>query len=154
MLHYGSRRVGRGWVAGVAWGWRDSPPPSPPHTRLIAQTRCYVALCVFLLKNFRASGEAILGTLKYFFLTFSYVFFFRASGEAILGTLKYFSERFLTKTSSRLRRVGFRYTKMFSYSVLHRKIFRAAGEAILGTLKYFPIAFYTVKFFAPPARRF
>ncbi len=49
----------------------------------------------FTEKFFRASGEAILGTLKMFLLTFSYVKFFRASGEATLGTLKYFSSRFL-----------------------------------------------------------
>ena len=48
----------------------------------------------------------------------------------------------------------FRYTKVFSYSVFHSKICRASGEAILGTLKYFPIAFSTVIFFAPTARRF
>ena len=36
---------------------------------------------------FRASGEAILGTLKYCSVHFT-IIFFRASGEAILGTLK------------------------------------------------------------------
>ena len=49
-----------------------------------------LSLNVFLQKNVRASGEAILGTLKYFFSVLL-VTFFRASGEAILGTLKYLS---------------------------------------------------------------
>ena len=36
--------------------------------------------------------------------------FARASGEAILGTQRYFSKHFLIKIVSRLRRGGFRYT--------------------------------------------
>ena len=42
----------------------------------------------FLLHLFRASGEASLGTLKYFTLK-NKLKFFRASGEAILGTQRY-----------------------------------------------------------------
>ena len=62
---------------------------------------------------FRASGEAILGTLKYF-KSVCTILFFRASGEAILGTLKYLSKTFAQKENV-----------------------RASGEAIVGTLKCF-----------------
>ena len=51
--------------------------------------------------------------------------------KAILGTQRYFSKGFLIKICSRLRRGDFRYTTILCY-----------------------IAFSTVKFFAPPARRF
>ena len=45
---------------------------------------------------FRASGEAILGTL-FVFQCILRLIVFRASGEAILGTLKYFSMHFTVK---------------------------------------------------------
>ena len=45
------------------------------------------------MKSFRASGEAILGTLKSVSMHFT-IKVFRASGEAILGTLKYVSIHF------------------------------------------------------------
>ena len=79
----------------------------------------------------RASGEAILGTQRYFFLfgvvhKFSVIrrstTFFRASGEAILGTHRYFLIR--------------RSTNSFGlFGVV--QLFRASGEAILGTQRYF-----------------
>ena len=59
-----------------------------------------------------ASGEAIVGTLRYIFILAFYVKLFRASGEAILGTVKYVLMHFTFKT------------------------FRASGEAILDTLNY------------------
>ena len=71
----------------------------------------------------RASGEAILGTQRYFFDAFSYYCFVRASGEAILGTQRYCSMHvrciFLLIFCSRLRRGDLRYatilSKAFSY---------------------------------------
>ena len=45
-------------------------------------------------KFVRASGEVILGTLKYLDMHVSDEFFVRASGEAILGTLKYLDMHF------------------------------------------------------------
>ena len=64
----------------------------------------------------RASGEAILGTLKYVF-TIKYDFKkLRASGEAILVTLKYVSTVKQYKQNPRLRRGDFRYTNWFDQS--------------------------------------
>ena len=54
-----------------------------------------ILLLTFSYINFvRASGEAILGTLKYLSKAFFTVKIVRASGEAILDTLKYFSSQF------------------------------------------------------------
>ena len=62
---------------------------------------------------------------------------FRASGEAILGTLKYlpmaFYTAFIHKKFSRLRRGDFRYTTIPLYSAVVLSLFRASGEAILDT---------------------
>ena len=54
----------------------------------------YSAVVCFLTNFVRSSGEAILGTLKYFQMNLL-IKIFRASGEAIFGTLKCVSERFL-----------------------------------------------------------
>ena len=59
----------------------------------------------------RASGEALLGTLKYG-SELCLLNLFRASGEAVIGTLRYLSDVFLAKSCSRLRRGDFRYTEM------------------------------------------
>ena len=62
---------------------------------------------------FRASEEAILGTLKYVSMHFTTNFVFRASGKAILGTRKYWSMCFTIEIYfPRLRRGDFRYTKI------------------------------------------
>ena len=64
---------------------------------------------------------------------------FRASGEAISGTQRYFSKHYLI-VFSRLRRGDLRYTTLLFKALSF--FFRASGEAILGTLKYVFDAFY------------
>ena len=59
------------------------------------------------------------------------IFFVRASGEAILGTLKYFPERFLNKKCSRLRRGDLGTLKYVSEGFLIY-VFRTSDKAILG----------------------
>ena len=65
---------------------------------------------------------------------------FRASGEAILGTLKYFSEGFLNKIFSRLRRGDFRYTTILYQSTLHKHFIKALYTSTLS--KHFTQALY------------
>ena len=69
-----------------------------------------MALYVFLLNVFRASGEAIVGTPTYFLNRNSRLLIFSAAGEAILGTQRYFSNHFLINFCFRLRRGDFGYT--------------------------------------------
>merc|ERR1711924_360053 len=78
---------------------------------------------VFLIKCFRASGEAILGTQRFLEQCVFFIKFVRASCEAILGTQRYLEQ-----------------------CVFLIKLFRASGEAILGTQRYlehFTKALYT-----------
>ncbi len=55
----------------------------------------------FLIKNVRASGEAILGTQRYLEQCVFLIKIFRASGEAILGTQRYFNKALYTSTLSK-----------------------------------------------------
>ena len=63
----------------------------------------------FMLNLFALLRRGDFRYTKLFFLTISYVIVFRASGEAILGTLKNNSEGVLDFFSC-LRRIHFRYT--------------------------------------------
>mgnify|MGYP000515058162 CR=1 FL=1 len=64
-------------------------------------------------------------------------FLVRASGEAIVGTQRYFSNNLLFSCCSRLRRGDFRYTTILFKAIYDLKKIRASGEAILGTQRYF-----------------
>ena len=122
-----------------------------PRTRLRARTRGYLSLCVFLYTRPALGPEP--GLVDTCPCAFSYIIFFRASGEAILGTLKYLSMHFTMKIFSRLRRGDFRYTKIFSMHFT-MKFFSRLRRGDFRYTKIFFNAFYNEIFFAPPARRF
>ena len=117
---------------------------------------------ILRFKIFRASGEAILGTQRYFSKRFPIRIFQACAPLHLLMQLfckpvrRYilicicFSMHFTIKNFSRLRRGDFRYTETFYNSILLFKFVRASGEAILDTLTYFTIAF--CYFFSRPRR--
>ena len=83
-----------------------------PRTRLRARILGIVALYVFPQQICSRLRRGDFRSTKIVLLALFYIICFRASGEAILGTLKYFNLSFLSKIVSRLRRGDFRYTKI------------------------------------------
>ena len=79
--------------------------------RLFLEFRANIDSIILLLVFFRNSGEAILGTQRYFQCIF-FLSFVHISGEAILGTQRYFQ------------------------CIFFLSFFRNSGEAILGTQRY------------------
>ena len=95
----------------------------------------YTALLFSLPKIFRASGEAILGTLKYFSVLFytatAYLRrkFFRASGEAILGTQRYFNKALYTSTVTK------HFTQALYQSTLSKHFIKELYQGITRVLQ-------------------
>ena len=86
----------------------------------------------------RVGGE----TRTILFTGFSH--FFRASGEAIRDTPRYFSKDFLNQFCSRLRRCDCRYTTILVTYRFPLHFIHASGEAIVGTQRYYSKSFLVI----------
>ena len=95
---------------------------------------------------FNNHWSGVVGLVAMVFSIISY--YFLASGEAILGTQRYFSKHFTVYFFSRLRRGDFRYTTILFKAFSYYCFLFASGEAILGTQRYFSKHFLIKWFFA------